>query len=812
MKIDSQNWELLQALFHLAAEAPEQARERVLAEACRDPELRQRVLILLEAADTEAGSVAEQTPPANRRDDLNGWIGPYHLIRHLGTGGLGSVYLVERMVGGAPHRSALKILARHAAGPQFVDRFHREQHILASLDHPNITRMLDAGLSGGEQPYLVMEYVDGTHLDVHCNQNQLSVQKRLELFLQVCDAVAYAHRNLIVHLDLKPSNILVTKDGAVKLLDFGTSKLIQPDSLFTTTVMATPAYASPEQLRDEPVTTACDIYSLGVILFEVLSGRRPGGKASVAIMIERAMREQEPERLRDAVTEEAAALRATTAVRLMNILKGDLARITTKCLQARTQDRYLSVDALAEDLRRYLSGRPVLAAPHTALYRLRKFGRRNLKAVLVSATAGLVLIASVTYAAVRQQQALRDARRAVQMQAFMTQLFRLASTNYMGKPAATVPEFLKLGSAVLPQMIRNPSDRRAGEISLAESMFLDTDYKDAEEVLDRVIVDAKASGDVPAEAEAEAYAGMVSYKLGKMHDFEILSSHALQLADKPGVTPEARVWIKTFYTQNRYELGYSTPSDIAIQRSAVAEANSPRVAPNELAYATLNLALVMSNHSRVVEQQDLAEKAVAIYRGEPYAICETAAAEEVLGFFQQQTAQLEESVRTFSDSYNGYKTCSGADSHDALLAAGYLGLSLLSDGRPQEAIATFEPTIQKMNEVMGPDNLGLMAPLSGLGRAYLATGQYKNAEAVSARLFHIMDGKVNPNSSQMAIVQLTWGRALAAEGLNQEALVHAKLADSGYRNEGATLPGAIANAKRAHQLVLDLQTKVQGQK
>jgi len=254
MTQDSANWKLLQDLFHLAEATPEADRERVLTEKCPDEELRHRALSILKASSVEEAESASAAPP-----QLNGKIGPYSLIRLLGSGGIGSVYLVERMAGGALQRSALKVLAPHAAGPSFIERFHREQHILASLDHPNITRMLDAGLTETGQPYLVMEWVDGVHLDAYCDAHNLDVDQRLRLFLRVCDAVAYAHRNLVVHLDLKPSNILVTSDGTVKLLDFGTSKLIQPDTLFTTTVMATPAYASPEQLRNEPVTTACDV-------------------------------------------------------------------------------------------------------------------------------------------------------------------------------------------------------------------------------------------------------------------------------------------------------------------------------------------------------------------------------------------------------------------------------------------------------------------------------------------------------------------------------------------------------------------------
>jgi serine/threonine-protein kinase len=802
MKIDSENWDQLQALFHLAANAPDENRHQVLSEACPDPQLRKRALDLLVAADTES------EPGPRPTGSLTGKMGPYHLIRHLGTGGIGSVYLAERMVGGTPRRSALKVLAPHAAGPMFVERFLREQHILASLEHANITRMLDAGLSNGEQPYLVMEYVNGAHLDAYCDSHLLSVPKRLELFLQVCDAVAYAHRNLVVHLDLKPSNILVTEEGNVKLLDFGTSKLIQPDSLLTTTVMATPAYASPEQLRNEAVTTACDIYSLGAVLFELLSGRRPGGKASVAVMIERAVREQEPERLPDAVDDAAAVTRATTSVRLRNVLKGDLATITAKCLRTRPQDRYRSVDTLIEDLRRYLDGRPVLATPQTMTYRVRKFVRRNRKVVVFSGLAALLLAASLGYAGYRQRQELREARRAIEMQAFMTQLFKLANTNYMGKPAATVPEFLRLGTAVLPQMISNPPDRRAGQITLAQSMYYDNDFADAETTLQRVLADARASGDIPAEAEAEAWAAAAAYKLGRIQEFMSLSADALQLADKPGVTPAARVWIKILYTQPRYELGYTTDKEIALQHAAMVEAEGPGVPASELATAKLVYVFVSGRSSPLAEQEKLAREVVAFYRSQPYTICETAGAERVLGYVQNQAQETAASLQTYRDSHEAAKQCRGNDSPDTLMAAATLGSAMLAAGQEKDAIPLLESTAQQMRTVMGAKNVNLMNALSPLAKGYIAVGQYKQAEETTIELFHLIDGKVNSNSGIMGICNLTWAQALQGEGRYSEALNHARLAEQEYAAEGSHLAGYVRNGQRAHQLVLDLQKQL----
>jgi serine/threonine-protein kinase len=446
MTQDADHWELLQDLFHLAEVTPAEDRERVLAERCPDEKLRRRALRIFTASSQEEPQI---TPPSED-SSLGSKIGPYTLIRHLGTGGIGAVYLVERMAGGAVQRSALKILAPHSAGPSFIERFHREQHILATLDHPNITRMLDAGLSDRGQPYLVMEYVDGRHLDTYCDQHRLGITERLQLFLGVCDAVAYAHRNLVVHLDLKPSNILVTVDGTVKLLDFGTSKLILADSRLTTTVMATPAYASPEQLRNEAVTTSCDIYALGGVLFELLAGSRPGSSASAAAMIERAILEQEPERLPAAVSAEAAEKRGLSESRFRQILTGDLATIVEKCLRPRPKDRYSSIDSLAADIQRYLNGRPVQARPQTTLYWLGKFIRRNRGALAATALVVLLLIGSVAYAGWRQEQAF---------QAGQLQLHRQAGVHRAGVSRAR-----RQAAAGLHQEPRRPA-RSADEPS-----------------------------------------------------------------------------------------------------------------------------------------------------------------------------------------------------------------------------------------------------------------------------------------------------------------------------------------------------------
>jgi serine/threonine protein kinase len=317
---DSEHWQELQALFDLADTAIPEERERVLIQAGAKPEIRRRVLALLQSAEQEPATDPPRPP-----------IGPYTILELIGSGGVGSVYLAEHALDGVVQRVALKVLAPHAAGPGFVERFARERRILASLENPGITRLLDAGLSADGHPFMVMEYVEGVHLDDYCNANRLDLRARLLLFQKVCAVVDYAHSSSVVHLDLKPSNILVTSEGNTKLLDFGTAKLLSSDGTFTATVMATPAYASPEQLRYEPVTTASDVYSLGVILFELLIGRRPS-------------RESKP---------------LTAGERLSSIRSVELSAILAKCLAEAPQERYPAVKALSEDVARFLACRPV---------------------------------------------------------------------------------------------------------------------------------------------------------------------------------------------------------------------------------------------------------------------------------------------------------------------------------------------------------------------------------------------------------------------------------------------------------------------
>src|SRR5271165_2033611 len=801
MTDDAQNWVQLQALFYLVETVPEADRERLLSENCRDPELRHRVMTILKASEVDSKSSAPSGAPT-----LTGKIGPYTVIRQIGAGGLGSVYLVERMMGGALQRSALKVLAPHAAGPMFVERFHREEHILASLEHPNITRMADAGLTETGHPYLVMEYVDGVQLDAYCDERNLEIPERLQLFLQVCDAVAYAHRNLIVHLDLKPSNILVTTDGTVKLLDFGTSKMIQPDRFLTTTVMATPAYASPEQLRNEPVTTACDVYALGVILFELLAGRRPNERASVAEMIERAFHEQEPESLPNAITSSGAEHRGLSENRLRQLLTGDLATIVQKCLCPRPQDRYPSMDSLIGDIQRFLAGMPILAHPQTAMYMLGKFVRRNRKAVLTVALAAIVLAAAVGYAVWRQQQALREGQRALHMQTLMSRVFKLANSNHTGKPAATVQEFLQIGVKALPDYIKNPADLRKAQNSLAESMYENGDLDSAQKVFTQAIASAKAAGDIEAEAEAEAYSGNIAYLQGEVDQGQALTAHALELSRKPGISPSVRVWSAIFYAWNRDNNGFRSDENVRLLQFAVKETRDNKLSAGETADALYNLGQDLELRGRLDEAESIFNEALRVYSQDPSTLCEQSEVLGELAYVTEMRGNISASIPIYQRSYDGFSACSGPNSRGALTQQEYLSDALIKLGRAAEALPRMEAAMPPLRKILGtsPD---LAEPLNFLAEADVATGHYAAAEQAAKEMVDVQTGKVAPTDRRFGASHLLWAEALAGEHRYQEALPHAEIADK-LLAINAVSAGAKARSAEAHRLLLDLQARM----
>lgn len=419
-----QRWAQIRQVFDGALERPAKDRAAYLRVLCaRDDELRREVETLLrsheESDDFLETPAAHLSQITSREDDVGEYpqgyrVGPYQFERRIGRGGMGAVWLATRFDREYKKQVAIKMVKRGMDSQEILRRFRTERQVLANLDHPNIARLIDGGSTPDGLPYLVMEYVEGTPIDEYCEQRKIPISERLHLFRAVCSAVHYAHQNLVVHRDIKTSNILVTADGVPKLLDFGIAKLLTRDGSTLDLAQTRPEmrpmtldYASPEQVRGEPITTATDVYSLGVLLFRLLTAKMPyGGNIRSQAAMQHAICEQEPLRpsslvLADEATSVPEATQKMEAVsesrvkarkRLRKKLAGDLDNIILMALRKEPHRRYLSVEQFSEDIGRYLERRPVIARLDTPGYRFAKFVRRNPVGVAVSVVVAAALI------------------------------------------------------------------------------------------------------------------------------------------------------------------------------------------------------------------------------------------------------------------------------------------------------------------------------------------------------------------------------------------------------------------------------------
>lgn len=459
-------------LFEELADLDADQRLVYLEKNCREPALRDRLLAML-AVDTRTDGFLDAPVEARfgklatsdlAEGPLPDRIGPYKIVRLLGRGGMAIVYLAEREEDDFHQTVALKVVQPSRLGPQWRDRFLQERQILASMSHPHIAQLLDGGMSAEGGPFFAMEYIDGLPITHHCDQRQLGIRQRLELLIPICEAVSYAHRNLIVHRDLKPSNILVDAHDQPKLLDFGIAKLLSdPDSSLTVTGQRamTPDYAAPEQFTGAPVTTATDVYALGILLYELLAGKRPfDGAGKSPFELEKQIVQGMPPAFGELsgntdVRDQAriAAARGISWQRLLRTLSGDLQNVVLQAVRAEPERRYVSAAALADDLRRYLAGQPVRARADSAWYRVSKFVGRHRLGVVLGAGAVVALLTSTGFAIHQAQQAnqaaaaaMVEAQRATETRDFLASLFESSRPDQSLGERLTVRQLLDQGA------------------------------------------------------------------------------------------------------------------------------------------------------------------------------------------------------------------------------------------------------------------------------------------------------------------------------------------------------------------------------
>jgi len=504
MKLDAQTWQEIERIFSGALEIDPDGRSDYLDRECGDSSAFREAVDAMLAADGREGMRVErllnststgesETRESAAATELAGKrFGPFRVERLIGQGGMGEVYLAERADDLYHQRVAIKLVRPGSRPQELAERFRLERQILARLEHPNIATLLDGGIEDGV-PYLVMQYVDGTPLLEYCDRERLSIEERLGLFVTVCETVGFAHSRLVVHRDLKPSNILVTAAGEIKLLDFGIAKMLEADEAAsellatrTESRILTPEYAAPEQIRGGDISTATDVYGLGVLLYRLLTGRSPYDSPSGdPVEFERAVCEIEPRRPAATVTrisgrlsprseetlrkptatpDEIASARNTVPKRLQKRIQGDLETIVLKSLSKAPVQRYRSADRLAEEIRRFLSGEPIAAVPPHRLYRARKFIARHPLGMLTGAVFALMLLGfsfsswqqSRRVAGERDRAQLQE-QRATRVVELLVDLFEASDpTVNPGGDSMPVSEFLELGEARVHEMEDQP--------------------------------------------------------------------------------------------------------------------------------------------------------------------------------------------------------------------------------------------------------------------------------------------------------------------------------------------------------------------
>lgn len=439
--MNAETWARVKEIFSEVIELDPDLREKRLAEACGDDlQLRTEVEALLRSNDEVEGfieepafAIADAIPP-DIEPSANKQIGHYRIVREIGRGGMGTVFLATRDDGEFQQEVAIKIVSSAFLGRENLRRFRQERQILAELSHPNIARLLDGGVTDDGLPFLVMEYVEGEPLVEFAEKRSLTVEERLRLFQQICRAVAYAHAKLIVHRDIKPSNILVTSDGEIKLLDFGLAKFLDIESgdITATNFRAlTPAYASPEQIRGQPLTTSSDVFSLGVVLYELLTGSRPFNYESMSIA-----------KLIETVSDSEPVKPSSKALAMLN---RDIDNIVMMAMRTEVERRYRSADQLADDIERHLNGLPVSATEDTFLYRASKFVTRHRFGIASATGLVLILITGIVatlwqarVAMTERDKAQLENEKVEQLNDYLQSILSAAAPEKMGKDAKVI--------------------------------------------------------------------------------------------------------------------------------------------------------------------------------------------------------------------------------------------------------------------------------------------------------------------------------------------------------------------------------------
>lgn len=845
-----EQWDRVKEILASALEQSVDQRSSFVRQACgHDDALRAEVESLL-SSSAAADSVFEYPPAsdvfsASPNSMLGRHIDAYRILRETGHGGMAVVYLAERADEEFRKRVAIKMVKAGANSEEILARFRNERQTLAALDHPNIVKLLDGGSTEEGLPYLVMEYVEGVPIDEYCDTHRLSITDRLRLFQTVCSVVQYAHQNLVIHRDLKPSNILITTEGVPRLLDFGIAKLLNPECFLAPLVTRsdwrpmTPEYASPEQVRGEPVTIATDIYSLGVLLYELLTGHLPHELAHGSwAEIERLVCEQEPPRPSTKVRtdrENSAAIanmRRAEPKQLVTLLHGDLDWITMKALEKDRTRRYATASEVAADVGRYLGHKPVIAGPASAIYRTRKYVQRHPFGMAVAAG---VLILSATFVILQTIQLHRTTRerdRANRVTEFMTEMFKVSDPNESRGNSVTAREILdKASKDIDPGLAKDPQ-LQAQMMHVMGNVYRELGlYPRAQSLLERAVaISRRVHG--PENPETLSSMDDLAWTLNQeahLPEAEKLQRETLEIKkrvlgtgnqdtagtmallawtlDREGQYAEAEKLERHALEMRRRDLGHEDEKTLRVMS---------------------NLAATLGHEGHYAEAEKLKRETLEIRQrtlgpDHPYTLTSM----NNLAFTLQQEGHYTEAEKLQRQTLDLQQRVLGPEHPDTLRSKSNLAADLAFEGRFAQAEKLQRETLEIKKSVLGPDHQDTLWAMQELASSLHAEGHFAEAAQLQRETLDIQRrvlGRDNPNAiktmDDLALTLRDEGHYAEAEKLEREELnIERRIGGPEDRNTlwtmGAlartlNLEGHSAEAEKLERETLEIQRRVLG--
>ncbi|BAO44069.1 serine/threonine-protein kinase [Thiolapillus brandeum] len=747
--MDKEQWEKIKRIFSEASDLPVPEREACVRRlADHDEGLIDEVMNLLQADGSSACFLDVPTSPlsAGSGNGLEGRsVGSYLVHHRLGQGGMGVVYLASRDDGVHEQRVALKVLLDHYE-PVMRQRFHQERRILAQLDHPGIARLLDGGDLPDGHPFYVMDYVEGLALDEYCRSRKLGVHQILGLFMDVCRAIHYAHQNLIVHRDIKPGNILVTRKGEVKLLDFGIAKLLNADSpasVSDATIlqqsMVTPSYASPEQVMGKTVGTSSDIYSLGVLLYQLLTGRLPYD-----------LDDEAPHTLTHAICTQEPKPPSAVSQGDPKALRGDLDNMVLMALRKEPSRRYASAEAFAEDLGNYLNNYPVAATPDSLGYQFRKFVRRNTGGVLVAGIFSLLMLGFGVH--IYQQN------NKIRLQAALTKMERDAALRAKAlaeTEKATAEAAVKFMQEMFTSV--DPGKSKGREVTAREILSKASDKLRKEKTL----------GNQPqVKAMLHHTLGLTYMQLGDYPLAELHQKSALELRREVLGNDDP----ETLRAMNLLGILYFRQGKLAKTEELWTEAlNTRREVLGPEAHRTLssmsNLAILYIRMNQFAAAEDMLKRTLEIERrtlGAAHA--ETLITQNNLAGFLNERGRYEESEKLHRATLNARIGSLGRNHPDTLQSQYNIGLLLMDQNKYPLAVKQFRKTLSGRQKVLGPTHPKTLRTLLMLAQALARAGNVAEARPRFEQSLELLSQQTSANTEDLVRAELYYGLLLLEPG------------------------------------------------